>query len=403
MHDCKDQGLSISQRHGITTGTIDLHSAEHQRENVETAPDIIVSGHLCLDLIPSMGHVPLHALGTPGRLFEVGSLAISTGGAVSNTGLALHRLGVNVGLMATVGDDLVGQAIISFLEQRDPALSRWIRVQSGQSSSYTIVLSPENVDRIFLHSPATNSTFGAESIDYSQLAGVKLFHLGYPPILPRLMMNDGEELEAIYQRVKQTGVITSLDTSLPDPSGISGQVNWGKLLHRTLPFVDIFIPSIEEILFMLRRAQFDAWARPVEDNITFSLLDQLANELLDMGAGVVGFKLGHSGFYVCTGSRQRLEALQRLPINLDTWANTQAFHPAFKVQVAGTTGAGDSAYAGLLAAMLRGYEVPDAVRLACAVGACNVEAPDATSGIRTWEATLQRLADEWPTEPHRIV
>jgi sugar/nucleoside kinase (ribokinase family) len=370
---------------------------------VETVPDIIVSGHLCLDLIPSMGHVPLHALGTPGRLFEVGSLAISTGGAVSNTGLALHRLGVNVGLMATVGDDLVGQAIISFLEQRDLALSRWIRVQRGQSSSYTIVLSPENVDRIFLHSPATNSTFGAESIDYSQLAGVKLFHLGYPPILPRLMMNNGEELEAIYQRVKQTGVITSLDTSLPDPSGISGQVNWEKLLHRTLPFVDIFIPSIEEILFMLRRAQFNTWARPVEDNITFSLLDQLANELLDMGAGIVGFKLGHSGFYVRTGSRQRLEALQRLPINLDTWANTQAFHPAFKVQVAGTTGAGDSAYAGLLAAMLRGYEVPDAVRLACAVGACNVEAPDATSGIRTWEATLQRLVDEWPTEPHRIV
>jgi sugar/nucleoside kinase (ribokinase family) len=369
---------------------------------VATAPDIIVSGHLCLDLIPSMGHVPLKALGTPGRLFEVGPLAFSTGGAVSNTGLALHRLGVDVGLMAAVGDDLVGQAIISFLNHRDPALSRWIRIEPNQSSSYTIVLSPENVDRIFLHCACTNSIFGADSIDYAQLAGVKLFHLGYPPILPRLMVNDGEELEAIYRRVKATGVISSLDTSLPDPMGVSGQVNWEKLLRRTLPFVDIFIPSIGEILFMLRRNQYDAWSRPIEDNLNFRLLDELASELLDMGVGVVGFKLGHSGFYVRAGDRGRLEALKQLPIDLNAWANKQAFHPAFHVHVAGTTGAGDSAYAGLLAAMLRGYSLDDTVQWACAVGACNVEAADATSGIRTWDETVRRLNEEWPTRPHQI-
>ncbi len=380
-----------------------VEAATNDEENaVGTAPDIIVSGHLCLDLIPSMAHVPLSALGTPGRLYEVGALTFSTGGAVSNTGLALHRLGVNVGLMATVGDDLVGQAIISFLENRDPELSRWIRKAPNQSSSYTIVLSPENVDRIFLHCACTNSSFGAESIDYAQLDGVKLFHLGYPPILPRLMINDGEELETIYRRVKAMGVITSLDTSLPDPAGISGQVNWEKLVRRTLPFVDIFVPSIQEILFMLRREQYNTWPLPVEDHVTFGLLDELAFELLGMGAAVVGFKLGHSGFYIRGGSPERLSALEALPTNLASWANRYAFHPAFAVQVAGTTGAGDSAYAGLLAAMLRGYGLDDAVRWACAVGACNVEAADATSGIRTWEETEQRLASGWATQPHHL-
>lgn len=369
---------------------------------MQTSPDIIVSGHLCLDLIPTMGHVPLNALGSPGQLFDVGPLTFSTGGAVSNTGLALHRLGVNVGLMATVGDDLVGRAIVSFLEQRDSGLSRWIRVEQNQSSSYTIVLSPENVDRIFLHCPCTNSIFGAESVDYSLLAGVKLFHLGYPPILPRLMINDGEEVEDIYRRAKATGVITSLDTSLPDPLGEGGRVRWDILLCRTLPFVDIFIPSIGEILFMLRREQFDRWPRPIEDHVSFALLSELASELLEMGAGIVGFKLGHNGLFVQTGSRERLEALRALPIRLDNWVKQQVFHAAFNVKVAGTTGAGDSAYAGFLAAMLRGYALPDAVQWACAVGGCNVEAADATSGIQTWEETQARLDAGWATKPYSI-
>jgi sugar/nucleoside kinase (ribokinase family) len=66
------------------------------------AIDIVVGGHLCLDLIPRMEGVPLEKRLSPGQLFLVGALDISTGGAVSNTGLALHRLGAEVRLMATV-------------------------------------------------------------------------------------------------------------------------------------------------------------------------------------------------------------------------------------------------------------------------------------------------------------
>ena len=31
----------------------------------------------------------------PGRMLEVGTVSFSTGGAVSNTGLAFHKLGIN--------------------------------------------------------------------------------------------------------------------------------------------------------------------------------------------------------------------------------------------------------------------------------------------------------------------
>ena len=116
---------------------------------MEKPIDVIVSGHLCLDLLPMMDNVRLSDLPSPGHLFEVGPMNFSTGGAVSNTGLALHKLGVSVGLMSNVGDDLIGRMILAFLENRDPVLTKHIHTKIGQASSYTLVLSPKQVDRIF--------------------------------------------------------------------------------------------------------------------------------------------------------------------------------------------------------------------------------------------------------------
>jgi sugar/nucleoside kinase (ribokinase family) len=361
---------------------------------MDTQFDIIVSGHLCLDLIPEMAGVTMDAMTVPGHLVETGPISISTGGAVSNTGLALHRLGVKVGLMATAGDDLLGQSISAFLRQRDPQLSQLITIQPAQASSYSVVLSPQQSDRIFLHCTGTNSTFGAEYINFAHVGTAQIFHLGYPPLLPRLIENDGAELALIYQKVKAAGVVTSLDMALPDPNGPSGQANWPAILRNTLPHVDVFLPSIEEILFMLRRSDYDQWEGEVLAHLNRAYLAGLADELLAMGAQIIGFKLGEMGIYLRTASH--LNRFERLKINLDEWAGVEVWIPAFQTEVIGTTGAGDAAYAGFLAAMLRGYSPSDCLRWACAVGACNVEAADATSGIRTWAETQARLDTGWP-------
>jgi len=339
--------------------------------------DVIVSGHLCLDLIPEMSHLPLESLSVPGKLYETGPLTLSTGGAVSNTGLALHRLGVNVWLMATVGDDLLGKTIMAVVESRAPHLSDHITIQPGQASSYTVVLSPHQTDRIFLHSAGSNAFFGAANIDFGLLNQAKIFHLGYPPILPKLFANNGEELAQIYRQAKATGVVTSLDMSLPDPLGAGGKASWPEILRRTLPYVDIFLPSIEEILFMIRRADSDAWSGRILEHLTKGYLSALADELLAMGPKIVGFKLGKMGFYLKTGGAVQLE---RLPLS---WGQVELYAPAFQVHVVSTVGAGDSAYAGFIAALLKGLPPEAAVRWACAVGACNVEAADATSGVRS--------------------
>src|SRR5262250_1268016 len=75
--------------------------------------------------------------------------------------------------------------------------------------------------------------------------------------MKRWYAHDGIELAAIFQRVQALGLTTSLDLSMPDPNSTAGRANWHAILGVTLPHVDVFLPSAEEILFMLRRQVFD--------------------------------------------------------------------------------------------------------------------------------------------------
>ena len=95
--------------------------------------DVIAAGHLCLDIIPQFpidAGAELSAYLAPGRLAEVGPMTLSGGGAVSNTGLNLARLGVNTRLMGKVGDDLLGQTILQSLRSHDPALAEGMIVEN---------------------------------------------------------------------------------------------------------------------------------------------------------------------------------------------------------------------------------------------------------------------------------
>ncbi|MGQ9908999.1 MAG: carbohydrate kinase family protein [Candidatus Flexifilum sp.] len=363
--------------------------------------DVIVSGHLCLDLIPRMSHVPIDELATPGRLFEVGQLDYSTGGSVSNTGLALDRLGAHVGMMASINEDLIGSAIRRFLTERNPRLTEMLRIKTHLPSSYTIVLSSPGVDRIFLHCTGTNADFGVADVDFQVAARGRIFHLGYPPILPRMYADEGSELIAIFAGVKAAGTVTSLDMSLPDAASPAGKAPWERIIAAVLPHVDIFIPSLDEIMFMLRRRDYDRWNGRCASHVTVGELDRLSAELLDMGAAIVGFKLSEYGIYLRVGKRVS-ELAEIGLIDAGAWPEGVAYHPAFQVNVVGTTGAGDSAYAGILFGLSRGLSRDRTTQLACAVGACNVEAADATSGIQPFDAVTQRIESGWALRQERI-
>src|SRR6266542_4733113 len=121
--------------------------------------DAIVAGHLCLDIIPDLS---MHAAGQfdaayqPGRLVNIGPAVTATGGAVSNTGLAMHKLGSETRLLARVGADQFGNIVKQIVSSYAPALADGIVVSTKTNTSYTIVISPPGSDRRFLHNPGAN-------------------------------------------------------------------------------------------------------------------------------------------------------------------------------------------------------------------------------------------------------
>lgn len=372
--------------------------------------DAVVAGHICIDMIPDLsGSAPdqFRAGFAPGRLLQVGPATFSTGGPVSNTGLALHRLGIATRLMGKVGDDLFGHAALQIIAGYGPELAAGMIVDPTAPTSYSVVISPPGLDRMFLHCTGANDAFGENDVDYSSLARARIFHFGYPPLMPRMYAHGGEELTAIFRRARATGVTTSLDMAVPDPASAAGRADWDAILRATLPFVDVFLPSIEEILYMLRRDTYEelcAAARrrggsgsDVLALITPAMLYDVSGQLLDMGGKIVGLKLGDRGFYLRTGQRVALESMGRAsPAQPAVWASRELWSPCFRVDVAGTVGSGDATIAGFLAALLRGLSPDDALTAGVAVGACNVEAADALSGLRSWEETMARVASGWP-------
>jgi sugar/nucleoside kinase (ribokinase family) len=365
-------------------------------------PEIVVAGHICLDMIPQFGQgsASIRDMLAPGKLTDVGPLTTSTGGPVSNTGLALHRLGFPVQLMGKVGDDVVGRAIIEFMREQAPGLEDGMIVTDESPSSYTVVISPPGVDRIFLHCPGANDTFNADDVDYDKLAGARLFHFGYPPLMRRMYTGEGRELEKLLARVKERSLVTSLDMARPDPASEAGRVDWRAILGRALPYVDIFLPSFDETLFMLDRARFDTLqARSSDGDLNAqadgSLLRALSDELIEMGAAVVALKLGAHGLYLCTTPDATRLARMDAIIDSATWAGRELLAPCFVVDVAGTTGSGDCTIAGFLGGVVRGLPSETVLTFAVAVGACNVEQADATSGIPLWSTVVERIRRGW--------
>ena len=353
--------------------------------------EVVVAGHICLDIIPELTGPITFA---PGHLVEAGPATLMTGGAVSNTGQALFKLGVDVHLVGKVGSGLFSRAIKEILERTGEGLSKGLVDSHDTPTSYTIVVNLSGQDRMFIHAPGCNGIFGSQDVPDDLLANTRLLHFGYPPLMQRMYENDGEELEDLFRRAKAAGCTTSLDLSLPDVNTPSGRADWKAVLTRVLPYVDLFLPSIEELMFMLDRPTYDALQGCRFSRLPTSQFRKLALKSHELGAKIVAIKAAARGCYLHTIpslsdlGRGRTEEIEE-------WQAKELWAPAFQVQVQGTTGAGDATIAGILMGFLGGMGAAEALRAGVAAGASCCEQSDAVSGVRSWADTSARVAAGW--------
>lgn len=364
---------------------------------------IISAGHICLDItpvFPAKTCCPIGQLLEPGKLVHMEGVDIHTGGSVANTGLALKKLGADVSLLGKIGADAFGTLIQEVFREHG---AEGLIVDPTCATSYSVVLAAPGTDRIFLHDPGANDCFSSGDIPQEVLDQGALLHFGYPTLMGQMYRQGGKELADIFRRAKARGVATSLDLAAVDPNAPAGRADWQEILRNVLPDTDFFVPSFEELCFMLDRPKYDrlvARGGDISAGITMEEdVVPLAEKCIAMGCRVVLIKCGTSGMYYRTAGREAMDTVgKRLELEPAVWADAQGVQPCYQAdRVLSGTGAGDTSIAAFLLAVTQGKGPAACAALAAAEGACCVTAYDALSGLKTLPELEARIASGWKT------
>ncbi|OUT70532.1 MAG: hypothetical protein CBB70_02195 [Planctomycetaceae bacterium TMED10] len=309
--------------------------------------DCIICGSCVVDIL--VRPVPLETSIGGGRLIQVDPIEITTGGIVSNSGIAMSRLGMQAVALSYVGSDQWGNMLRERYRDQGLNADHLVTHPEGPTST-TAVLIDESGERSFAHCVGAperlDRKFFIERLDL--FAKSRMMLLGYYSLMPGLEA----DLADVFAEIRQRGCLTALDAA-----GDGGSM---EPLREILPHLDVYVPSHAEASNQTGKTD------PRE----------IISVFREHGAiGLLGVKLGSQGALLQTASGSWIEV-----------PAVQAPAP-----VVDTTGAGDSFYAGLLTGLLRDMNEADAGRLAAACGACCVTGLGATGGLRSYEETA-RLA-----------
>lgn len=309
--------------------------------------DCVVVGSCVVDVLAR----PV-VLGEPigrGRLIESEPLRLTTGGIVSNAGIAMARLGMRVAACTYVGADEWAD-VIRTRYAAEGIDTTALMTHAERATSTTAVLIDPSGERSFLHCVGAPRMLDQEAL----LSRIDLFArsramlIGYYPLMTRLQ----DDLPQVFAAIHETGCLTALDAA-----GDGGTM---KPLASILPHLDFYVPNETEAAHQTGRREPRA----------------MIEAYREAGAkGWLGIKLGARG-----------AILSPTPGEFISVDVVKAPGP-----VIDTTGAGDCFFGGLLAGVLRGLSAADAGRLAAAVGACCVTGLGATTAVRGYEETA-RLA-----------
>lgn len=317
-------------------------------------------------------------------------LDVQAGGAVANVGLTLAALGVETILVGLVGRDPLGELLASMLARK---ASRYVTVNvralDGHATSTTLLLKDAATGcRFNIHCPGVNNAFSFEHVDQVDLSGVNWLHFGYPALM-RSIMDDGMRgLRCIFQKARSQGALTSLDLSRM-PVGFSSE-GFYKQLRLQLPFVDLFAPSIGDLLDIHGVFSSDVHRTryPSDNDIRW-----VADQFLSGGAALVCIKLGARGIYIAGSSdKARMQTMAlRLGYDATPWLGLEHWQRSPPANSVEPTGAGDALIAGLICAIMRGASPGNAAEFAQHIATKSLAANGGHASVERYHDDLFHL------------
>jgi len=308
--------------------------------------DVTVAGELNLDLI--LYGLP-EELPTERELLADG-LSVTLGSSSAIFAHNLAALGSRVGFISRIGDDPLGQIALDRLAASGAEVSKTRKISGAASTGLTVIL-PHSHSRRILTYPGTMFEMCFEDLDLNYLSGSRHFHLSsfflHRALRPRLA--------ALFKKLKEAGLTTSLDTN-DDPED-----QWSSDLLELLPYVDVLLPNAREAKKIARADQLDT-----------------ALKILSGLVPLVVVKLGAQGAV----ARRGKEVTHSAPLDLGGGA-------------VDPIGAGDSFDAGFLHQFVRGSALATCLAYGNLAGAFSTTRPGGTEAFRDRQHFEQFFKQHW--------
>lgn len=284
-----------------------------------------------------------------GALF-VDQATMTVAGTAGATAYDCAMLGLKVQIAAEVGHDPMGNWLLS--EMRALGMNTDLVGRNDQVQTATSLL-PIDSDgaRCAFFVPGTSNTFTLGSEQIERAVDADIVHLGGTGLLASF---DGEPSLKLLKRAKELGRTTVFDLILANEAAVP-------LVTPLLPYIDYFIPSIEEAAAM-------AGVREPADVARWFKAKGVKNAILTLEG---------DGVYVDP-------------------ADGEPFHlPAHDIKVVDTTGCGDSFTAGVITGLAKGLGIRESARFANAVAAHVAMGLGSQGALKNFEETMSAMK-AWP-------
>lgn len=282
-------------------------------------PCVAMAGDIFIDIMAPINRLPAWDTDV-----ETESVKMLPGGSALNQGRQLHALGIEVQFFGAVGNDAMGQSLISKIsEQGFP--TEQIKMLDNISSSVCIVLSGQS-DRAMVSCYSTNNAFAASFLSErtDRIYRCSHFHLG-----GYFGMRGLQNLEFtdVVQGCRAKKMTISLSTQYDPSEKFSGHENH---LSQLLPHVDVLFVNMTEAK-NIAAALLPSWL-PSSSCEPKDLCEEFPKLNLVVTDGKAGCSIIRSG---------------QAPVLV----------PTTEATVVDSTGAGDAFVAGFLSSWLRNHDL----------------------------------------------
>lgn len=296
--------------------------------------DVLVVGELNVDLIlngidkfPEMGKEVLAS-----------QMTLTMGSSSAIFASNISSLGARVAFIGKIGKDKFGEVVLENLQKRKVDTSL-IKVDEKLGTGATVILNFDE-DRANTTYPGAMNYLTIEDISDEDLAKANHLHFSSYFLQPGMWGSLGK----LFRRSKDLGLTTSFDMQW-DPVE-----TWKLDVKDVLPYVDVFLPNEQELMFLTRKNN-------IEDAIV---------ELKDF-SNIIVVKRGNKGSVV---------HYKNSLSNLDPFLNRQ---------VVDAIGAGDSFNAGFILKFIQRCSISECQKFGNLTGAVSTTSAGGTTAFDDYD------------------